>query len=434
MDTPAPRNADDSSRVAGVTRLTFDHSRWMALASRALTILVWLMLAALVFWIATHERNFQWDFRVFYNAPDALKTGANPYFTGEAGGPQFSYLYPPLVIHLFRPLNELPFGTAYLLWLAAKLVAIGLLARLWHRHFETLSLSWPTVLFIAFGFNTAVLRDLSAGNIATFELLGLWVAFSLLLRNRCYSAAVVIAVVAQFKLIPIAFAILLLFVGPPGRWRPFLVCLGTFVLLLSLNFVFMPEMTQQYLQSFSLPNPNLDERGTSNPSSLSLIRDLTDMVSRAGVALPAAAPTVIFLAYVAGLASLMLWLVRRYVSRWLNPDPRWWIYFACVLYVLAMPRIKDYAFSILLIPALFVIRRFRSAALVPLVAVFVLLPSRSTFVPGLGFLISFVQSYLSWIAAWVLLFFLLRHLFDALEAQNAPRVQADVTLQAGSPA
>jgi hypothetical protein len=72
--------------------------------------------------------NNQWDFRVA-----TLFTGDNPYdvTNPNLGYPKgLSYLYPPLVLYVLKPLSELPYSTASSIWFALKLLALFVLIRL----------------------------------------------------------------------------------------------------------------------------------------------------------------------------------------------------------------------------------------------------------------------------------------------------------------
>lgn len=372
--------------------------------------------------IATASGDYQWDFRVYHAAPAALDSGSNPYdkMAQPAIPEKLSYLYPPLALYAFLPFSVLPFEIAYLCWFSLKLLALALLLRLWHRHFEPLDSSVLVLAFLTFGFNAAILRDMTSGNIAIFEQLGLWTAFYLIVKGRPYSAAAIIALVAQFKLMPVVFLGLLPFVGPARGWKPLLAGAGIFAGVLSLNFLLMPQMTSHYLDSFGAVNPNLDERGEVNPSTLALLRDIADLASKSGVATPAWLANAAFLLFVAGIAIMLLWALRRYAAKIASMDSRWLIYVGCLLYILTMPRVKDYTYIILLVPALFALRRVTCRPLVPALILLLFLPATDSYVPGFGSFIPWLQSYVPWLAACCLLYFTIHWL--AISAPQDKRV------------
>lgn len=387
-------------------------ARWTARASSAFSAFVWLLLAVYVLVLFTGD--YQWDFYVFHAAPIALERGINPYgmpspIPGIPHG--WCYLYPPVLLYVFEPLRSVSLGTAMALWLCSKLVALACLLRLWHLHFERLSFAWPTVLFLVLGFNSTILLDLTAGNIAIFEELGLWTAFLLILRGRPYVAGLIIAVLAQFKLAPVLFLGLLPLVGPARSWKPLFTSAAVFTGLVALNPLLLPEMTNQFLASFSSVNPNMDEKGQINPSTLSFMRNIVDIGAQQGVPLPRVLADISYLAVVASLAAGVLWLLLKHGDRLRNADQRWLIYLGCILFALVAPRMKDYTYVLLLIPALHVVRHAGAQAMVPLVGVMALLPGTWSYVPGIKVIFPQLHAYLSWFTAWVLLYFVVRQIW-----------------------
>lgn len=389
------------------------------LVSKILTVLVWMIVAIAIARIGMGEKHFQWDFRVFHAAPVVLESGGNPYdnSTSHLDIPSsLSYLYPPILLHALKPLTKLSFSTAYLVWFAIKLAALVLLLRLWHRHFERLNFGWPMVLFLTLAFNSAILRDLTAGNVATLEQLGLWTGFYCLIRKRPYLAGAIIAVTAQIKLMPVVFLGLLLFVGPAREWKPLFASLGIFFGLLLLNYLFMPEMTAHYIESFGSSNPNLDERGEINPSSLAMLRDIAAVANDAGVPIGDSLIRAAYLLYVGLLTAGVLWVLVRYSDHLHSIDLKWLIYCGCVLFVLVMPRVKDYTYMALLMPALFVLRHAGPGPMVPLLGVLLFLPPTDSYVPGLGnSFVTWVQSYMDWFIAWFMLYFVAQAILSSAQ-------------------
>jgi hypothetical protein len=151
------------------------HSLTTSRTSLALTIAVWLGLIVCVYSIAD-DKFAQWDFYMFYSAAHALADGTNPYVPLHPHPNMYGdsiFQFPPLTIYLFRWTTLLSLASAKLVWLGLKLVALAVLAWLWHKDFERLDVSWPIALFVALGFNATLLRDFDAGNISTFEQLGI---------------------------------------------------------------------------------------------------------------------------------------------------------------------------------------------------------------------------------------------------------------------
>jgi len=388
-------------------------------ASRArllLAIVAWLALIVCVYSIASDPLS-QWDFDVYYSAAHAFVAGQNPYVPlhprPDLRG-DLIYQYPPLTLLLFRWTTFFSIPAAKMLWLALKLAAIASLAWLWHRRFERLDPRWPTVLFIALAFNATLLRDLSCGNISTFEELGLWLAFSLLITGRPYAAALLLACVAQFKLLPASLLGLILLVRPQDGWRPFMAGCALFLGLLALNFAFSPELTHHYVSLFSAANLRMDDRNLNNPSSLALFRDIVDSTAiLPGLSYNRLGGTWAYIFFVITLALLIIrtaWKKREVLRR---ANPRLLIYLGCSFYVLAMPRMKDYSYILMLIPALFVVKdmtRRQIAMSYPILAVALVLftQPQQTNVPGLSGLIILLQAYMPLVfAAGVLAYVLM---------------------------
>lgn len=404
-----------------LSRIDTNLARWTTRASVAFSVLVWLAIAACL--AAIFFGQYQWDMRVFHAAPLALDMKIDPYGMPSSipGIPfGFCYLYPPVLLYVFKPLGAVSLETAMAIWFGLKMLAAAFLLGVWHRNFERLSLAWPTVLFLVLGFNSTILLDVAAGNIALFESLALWGAFALVLKGRPYLAGLIIAILSQFKLTPALFLGVLPFVGPARGWKPLFASGAVFTGLLALNPLLLPEMTSQFIDSFSSGNPNLDEHGQINPSTLSFFRIIVEFAAMNGVPLPRLLADFAYLLIAVSLLVFAIWLERRHSDRLRKVDQRWLIYLACVLYALAAPRMKDYSYVLLLIPALHVVRQAGVQAALPLVGLMALLPAHSTYLPGVDLVFTQLHSYLPWFTTWVLLYYLVR---EILQGEGRPDSQ-----------
>jgi len=385
------------------------------------TAIAWALALTILVKIALGVGIFQWDIQVYHSAPNVLETGDSPYYQSTVATvvPKgLSFLYPPITLYAFKPLANLSYEHAHTAWFLAKLAALGLLLLLWHKQFERLNASWTMVFFFMLAFNATLLRDLTAGNISIFEQLAIWTAFCLLIRGRPYEAGALLAVLAQFKLMPVVFLGLLLVIGPPGRWKPFVTSVTIFLILLGLNYVLMPTLTTDYVASFFSANPNIDERGDINPSSLALIRTIFDWLSHHGFVGASGLANVVYALYVTVVGAAVLWFAIIHRSRLSSLDPVLLIYCACVLFVLVMPRVKDYTYILLLMPALFVLRRSEFGPHVPLLGFFVLLPASASYVPVVRG-IPLLQAYSAFFTAIMIMLLLLNRLFPMqLERQS----------------
>ena len=372
----------------------------------------------------------QWDFHMFYSAANLLAAGKSPYtplhpHAGLIGNSIFQF--PPLTIYLFQWTTLLSLASAKLVWLGLKLVALALFVRLWHKDFEPLDVLWPVALFSALAFNATVPRDLVTGNISIFEQLGIWFAFSLLLRERPYAAALVLACVAQCKLLPASLIALIPLVRPQDGWKPFLVGCAAFVGILSLNQIFSPELTHNYLSLFSGHYERMDERGINNPSSLALLRDIIDLTSIfPGLPYNRTAGTFAYIAYLAALILLLIRAMWSERAKILRAEPRLLIYFGCALYTIAMPRMKDYSYMLMLIPTWFVIRDIGKRGPAPgyflfVVGLLVGCQPQQSYVPGMSVLIYLVQGYLPLLTAAIVMIYTLKLMLNARDVADSSR-------------
>jgi hypothetical protein len=401
-------------------------SHWLTRrrANLVLTLIVWLGLSLCLYFIVD-DPYAQWDFHMFYSAAHALAAGHDPYLPLHPHPNMFGhsiFQFPPLTIHVFDWTTGLSMQSAKLAWLGLKLLALGLLTWLWHEDFERLDASWPIATFLALGLNATLLRDFTAGNISTFEQLGIWFSFSLLLRDRPYAAALLLACVAQFKLLPAAFLLLIPFVKPQSGVKPFLVGCAVFLGILLLNQALRPDLTENYLSLFIGHAARMDERGVNNPSSFALFRDITDL----NAFVPNLPVSILggTCAYIAFLTALMLsiaratWGVRAQLR---NVDPRLLLYFGCALYAIVMPRMKDYSYVLMLIPTLYVIRDMGRRGLAPesyllFIALLVWGQPQQTSVPGLQAFIYMLQAYLPLTVAATVMVYVLRVVLSTASA------------------
>jgi hypothetical protein len=379
-----------------VNSANFRPSTWI-------TIVVWLGLAACLYSIAS-DYHYQWDFHVYYTAAREFAKGRAPYLHVYPHPwnrtEVLLYNYSPLTLYTFQWTVPLSLEVAKCAWLGIKLVGLALLLRLWHASFERLNAGWAIVLFLVLGFNSALLRDFTTGNISTLEQLGIWLGFGLLIRGSLYAAALVLACVAQFKFLPIVFLTLLLVNQPRVGWKPFALGCMTFIAIFALNLLMGTRLLHDYILHFADPLNEFDSRGVNNPSSLALFRDLMDATSYTnGLPDSVAAGTRIYVLYLILVALLLIWAVWKRRDRLRAADPKLLVYFACALFTIVSPRLKDYSYILMLMPALFVVhdlgqRGLRPDYLLLGLGLMTFGQPQQSLVPGLQLLIYMLQAYL----------------------------------------
>jgi hypothetical protein len=112
--------------------------------------------------------------------------------------------------------------------------------RLWQRRIVARQDVVPALFYFTFAFGSAALVDVTAGNIAIFEQLLLWLGFAALLSRRWWTFALLVVVAAQAKLTPVFFLGLLLVIDERPRWSPFLGGSLLFALAVGANAVLLP--------------------------------------------------------------------------------------------------------------------------------------------------------------------------------------------------
>ena len=306
--------------------------------------------------IAIRWNNYQWDLHMFLGSATDFMQGISPY-----RGKGLSFYHPPLTLYLYGLVAQLPFVLAYELWLALKIAALGALFLIWNRHFLKLDFAWATVLYFILAYNGAIYSDLVSGNVSLFEQLGLWFGFAALLQGRYALFCLCVILVAQFKLTPIFFSVLLLFVPKRPQWQWFAVCAAGFVAVFLLNLVFQPALLKDFFTVAAV----LDERGVQSPGTLAFIRDVFDRIGGPTFSEGTRADEAVFviIALAIGVFSLAAVLHHRRANA--EPDSKLIVYFACLAYALAVPRMKSYSYILLLIPTLALIRLWPRHMLVP---------------------------------------------------------------------
>ena len=357
-----------------------------------------IVLLALWPWLSDTSKG-QWDLKVYRTAGAAFADGKDPYAPQAA----LHFVYPPLTLPLFQLLARLPPGVAHYVWLSGKALCLWLGAWVARRHFEPFPHDWRSLAFVLVAFNGAVFTDVRAGNVSLFEQAGLWLAFALLLRAHYWAFVWLIVAIAQFKLVPILFLGMLLIVPERPRIAPFAVGAAVGGLSLLIQFSAMPALFTDFLRHVR----ELDERGNLNPSSYAAARDFLAMFRRYAKL----GPEVTFASYALGVVvtlgvSFRTWWCHR---RWLRTHAQWTIVLACCTYALVLPRFKDYAYILLIIPSWMVLRRAVRLDSLPVLLVLVALPLQKSWLPWASH-VRVAAQYTPWLALVALFVAVVRHI------------------------
>jgi hypothetical protein len=363
-------------------------------------------MCALTF-VAKLIRGFpdnQWDFRVYYYAARAWTQGVNPYLVGNLpatteGG--FAYTYLPCTLPLFWPFTLLALNTALLVFLALKLILLASLIVIWSRILRVRVTEPLWVLFLLLAYSSTIFIDFASGNIVTIEQWLVWIGLASLLRKQ-YAAFVALIVAASlFKLTPIVLLIMCVWIPERRRYRYFAAGVGAFAGILVLNYAFSPRWTADFFRLVT----SFDERQTTNPALLPLVRDVTEKMARAyGVGAGPLIPTAIYAAVAATVVAIT-WIVARRVADTPEADRiELILYLVLLAFAAAAPRFKNYAYMLVLVPTYFVATRAsRLPAAVSLVIIACLSTNSWITRPENT---AFIGSYSSWfiaVGAWALL-------------------------------
>jgi hypothetical protein len=328
-------------------------------AGRAAGLLAAFALLKSVVAIVRHPTEYQYDLSAYYYGPLVMSLGGDPYdrtvLERIAGAGVQWFVYPPITVHLFRPLSLLPWSVTYYGLLALKLLALCALLALWRRRFIGEQQFPAFAALCVFGFGSSLLRDLNAGNISIFEQLAIWVGIAALLDRKPLVFGVVVALVGQFKLLPLGLLVLLIL--PRPYWKQAAAAVGVAGVLLGLNLLVYPDLTGRFLRSAA----GFDQRGENNPATLAAVRDLFDTLPGYHTA-TTLADELSYLFFVTCVAGATLWGILARPRPQGDANERLTIGFICTAFGLAVPRFKLYSYLLLLVPAWLLLAGTRSRA------------------------------------------------------------------------
>ena len=216
--------------------------------------LLLLYYLTLILHISANYERYQWDFRTHRQAGLIFAAGKNPYdaeiLSSEAGTPLL-YTYPPVTLFFYRLFASTDYRTAFHIFLFIKSILLIGLIYFWKREFLEQEGGAFFYLFCLLAFNTAVYRDIIAGNINLMEEAFLWLGFRFYLQRRLLLFCMFILMAASFKMIPIAFLGLLLLSENSRKLRYFLGAGAVFLLYLLIQYFVAPELFAGFIRNAS---------------------------------------------------------------------------------------------------------------------------------------------------------------------------------------
>lgn len=364
--------------------------------------------------VILHPNAHQWDFHPYYYAAKAQAAGLNPYSltARRAVGPtteRFPFLYPPQTLYFFRLFSLFNFKTAYYLFLGLKLLALAGLFILWVKVFLRNEAGLWFYPFAFLALNAAIFGDINTGNFGIFEQLGLWLGFYFLLKKRLFLFCLLIFIVANFKILPLFFLVLLLFLKHRKKHLYFIGGLAAYGLTQIAMYLATPTYKDFLIRSRGV------SRMFRDPSSYAMFwRILNTLGHEAhprfhGLSFPHLALYAVFCA----LVLFFSWRAAKTLSSLQkltdNEKLRILILFSCAVYALITPRFMPYSHIILVVPAWLVLKRFLFGAERILFFLLIALPATvKAFLPKMDSFAFFPWRYFALIVAFAVWLLFLR--------------------------
>jgi hypothetical protein len=364
------------------------------------------------------DQRYQWDFKAYYCAAQVAKIGLDYYdqpYLRHFCSPdvQQYYNYTPWSIWFFRFFNLFDYKTAYLLFFILKILALAGLVFLWKKIFLEAEADLGFFAFVLLAFNGALYVDLLSGNISLFEQLGLWLGFFFLLKRKPFLFGLCVVVIANFKVVPLAFLLLFLFLDVKKKWLHFFGWLAGFLGLQAVSYALNPFLFKGFLRVFF--SMLRETSGVLNPSTFvwlqNLIRDYYPRLL--GSVPPALMIYVVFGLLAVVIAWLTLLALGRLRRRGGLETEKVVIFLSCVAYALLLPRFKDYSYVLLLVPAYFALKKYAAGlGRIFLFGLMILSVPENVNLPGLKAVFEQVWTFMPLWAAVVVWILYLRHAFS----------------------
>ncbi|ADG82270.1 glycosyltransferase family 87 protein [Thermincola potens] len=356
------------------------------MGAKILLFLLCVLLGCVILFFGSKQEAVQWDFNTYYYAGKAWSEGFNPYNKDvlsvvSKGAAVFDYVYSPITLPVFSLIALMDFRQAFIFYLVLKIAAWVVLNRIWVNAFLGRDTNFLFYLFGLVAFNCSFLADLLAGNIAVFEQLLLWVAFFCYLQGWLMLFCLFIVVVSLFKITPLFFLVLLLFVPDRRKYLYLVGSLAGFALIMALSYAVQPWLFQGFLDNMQKLNNLAYERGLVNPAVLPLLKDIVRVwEQKLNIPIPGQVSWLLYFFFV----STVLYISRRSIVLLLKNEQIGneqkglvYIFLACFVFALIVPRFKNYSYIMLILPAYYVLKNIGQSVKVPFLFVITMVPSFS---------------------------------------------------------
>lgn len=206
-------------------------------------------------------------------------------------------------------------------------------------------------LFLFFAYSSTIFIDCASGNIVVVEQWLLWIGLAALLKKQY--AVFVIGVVAAslFKFTPIVLLVMCLWIPDRHRHRYLTAGVAAFSGLLLVTYLISPALTTAFFRhSFTI-----DERGTTNPALLALVRDAAALFTQLfGIVIYPTIQTVIYTALAIVILVPTWATIRRIIQTEAVNRVELILYLVILTWAITAPRFKNYAYILAIVPTYYV--------------------------------------------------------------------------------
>lgn len=353
------------------------------LFSGIVTGLLLLYFISLLLHVSANFEQYQWDFRTHRQAGEIFISGGDPYDADTLFSKSRTYLlytYPPVSLLFYGLFALIEYKTAFHIFLLFKFVLLLALVYFWQREFLNRKTDVLFYVFCLLAFNSAVYRDIIAGNINLVEQVLLWLAFFFYLKHRLLVFCVFILIAASFKMLPAFFLVMLLISDNEKKYHYFFGACAAFLAYLLVQYVIAPDMFAGFVRNASQV---VRERGEVTPSTYTFIRDVFRLLA-ANFGFNAPKSVQVFAVFITA-AAVIFFSGKAFVRlRSVKPEAQEKIalFLVCLVYGLIHPRFKDYAYMLFLVPTYFIILNARYAKAMPFIIILCLITSPEFVLPG----------------------------------------------------
>jgi hypothetical protein len=365
-----------------------------------------------------NRAQFQWDFKLQYNAAKLFAEGKDPY-DGNAikavTGDTLRYSYPPSTLWFYRLFTWADYGTAYNIFLFIKIAVLIGLILLWRTKFLGKLTDTGFYFFCLLAFNSAMFVDLRAGNINMLEELLLWLGFYFFLEHRLVLFCCFILLSASFKMTPLVFLGLLLLIDNKKKYTYFFGSCAIFLSYLAIQYALAPGMFHAFLGE---AKDMLNEHGIVSPSTTGLLKDLFEMLSKTnGISVPESLQNCTFYVVAAAISivSVRAYFVLKSIK--IEDKEKMVLFFVCLVYALIHPRMKDYAFMLLLVPSYFIIKRCENLKAYPFIFILAILSTVNITLPATALIYGLLWNYYPILIAYLMWGLYLHKIFASAKRQ-----------------